>query len=125
MTALKKGDIVKIGRKKDRYRVKQISASGGGAVLIETLDAKPYATTYVNAELLTLAKGESSPPPPAEPSEFLVKLTDQDGSEALVTVKALDDEAAAAAGAAKAEADDPDGAPFAVTSVEPFTITTP
>lgn len=95
---LQKGDLVKIGRKKDRYRVKQVSPSGEGAVLVETVDAKPYATTYVNADQLTSVKSDTAPafptPPVARP--FLVTLTHPTGALE-VEVEAVDEASAIAA----------------------------
>lgn len=80
---LKKGDLVVIGRKKDQYRIKQISPSGEGAVLVATVDAKPYVETYVNADQLKLSKATKQPATsPATSLFYDVTLTGADGSTA-------------------------------------------
>lgn len=79
-TKFKKGDQVVIGRKKDVYRIKQISPSGEGAVLVETVDANPYVSTYVNADQLKPSRGtkQTATTPPAS-LFYDVTLTADDG----------------------------------------------
>lgn len=81
-TKFKKDDLVVIGRKKDQYRIKQISPSGEGAVLVATVDAKPYVETYVNADQLKSAKATKQPATGQPPvtTFYTVTLTSDDGA---------------------------------------------